>query len=228
MPQPAETDLRGRAVPQVATARLIELMREAGHHAPERIGTMLAGEIRPRDAWEIGRRIAVWGCRVSMDTITIALLADKRIDHAVLAHAASLRGAVYLRDAEGSLIASMIPSGQAEIVLGVRPAVLWVSGFDAAGDMYRHPDLDPGQGVFAVEPVPDSMIPGMEGRPLRGIISHRALNAAALKVAKAVQGEFHTLIQPCGHHAVSMRDLLAHMPHDALHPPPGAAWDMTG
>lgn len=190
---------------------LIKELRRRGHHAPERFEAMLAGDVTREDIRLIRQAIAIWGCRTSIDTITMALLRHKGIDHAVLAHAAS-QGAVYLqRHGDGRPVASMIPDGKAQIHLAYAPGISWVSGFDAAGQMHRHDDLDPLLGVFAMDHLPDSVVDGLAGRPLRCVVSHPALDGMDLEISGAAQAEYPTLIQPKGHSFIRMEGLVQHL-----------------
>jgi hypothetical protein len=196
---------------------LIKELRRRGHHAPERFEAMLAGDVTSDDISRIRRAIAIWGCRTSIDTITLALLRHRGIDHAVLAHAASLQGAIFLRRKEdGRPVVSMNPDGKAQIHLAYAPGISWVSGFDAAGQMHRHDDLDPILGVFAMDHLPDSVVDGLAGRPLADVVSHPALDAMDLTIAGAAQSEYLTLIQPRGHSFIRMEGLTSHLaPNDA-------------
>lgn len=194
---------------------MIKELRRSGHHAPERFEAMLAGDVTREDVRLIRQAIAIWGCRTSIDTITMALLRHKGIDHAVLAHAAS-QGVVYLRrHGDRRPVASMIPDGKAQIHLAYAPGVSWVSGFDAAGWMHRHDDLDPILGVFAMDHLPNSVVDGLAGRPLAEVVSHPALDDMALTIAGAAQSEHLTLIQPTGHSFIRMEGLVGHLvPND--------------
>ena len=195
----------------VPVDKLEELTRKQ-YPCADRFVQILEGDVPDEARRTIEYDLQLYWSDVTLDTITTALLVHIGINPAVMGHAASKAGTLYVQSDDTRPLASMTWRGDTEIRLG--DMSWWISATRRAGGLHDCSDMDGGNdlGAFAVRLLPDQMLPHLPGRPLREVLSHPALDPLELTITGAANNEFYTHIRTDGQTPVRRYDLTAFLP----------------
>ena len=189
-------------------------LHDKGYPDADRFIDHLAGDVPADLDAKIRYDLQLMWCKMATDTLTAGLLLHNGINPAVMCYAAPMASPLTIRTDDDVGLVSMGYQGWASVCVDRAQGVQWHSDSRYGGNMHRSDDLagENADGVISLGHLPDSVVQGLAGRPLRDVISHPALDAMDLVIHDAVQAEFFTLIRPRGQTVLTRYDLTALLP----------------